>query len=1054
MNLSINLLSDYESLYHVIVKDVLKHKREECSKDAPNDVCSDMDCKNIYTLDQNDFKCYITLKNQNSYLKKVYKKIDEIENDNNIIDIQHQNIKNKEKVIEGYTGIIIFILSMIILYYLYIIYVNVNVGEKAFRDNDNIKGYIAKYNMRSLYCNNINIIAVLIYLARFANNYQTNEINKLDNEKKKLNKINDTTLSNINTAIDDLKDDKHLTNGDLDDNNISNISTKLHTFITEYKEAEDQTNNNKLMKEKKIKDINHLFTDFKHIIYKQENNFKDVIIDNSTQIHCLMNLIINRKKCSDEIEAIKCSLNNKCGIEGLIDVNSKSGFNNNTENMSITDDEIDIFFNKIKKETFNKNSKYELNNLYIFKVIKNIFISKIYHNEIEKSEFIKFIYNHFDKVNLKDENIEINKFDIILNYKSIINIIYSDYEIYKKTENKDKHKKIGNIISKSRFNHILKYYTTDQLKELDTKLKDTITKIDTFKRTFEHEIYEDIESQKNTNQYINDFSKLIISISVIDFACYLFEQLSKIATNNSNKNNNTATKITPEDTTIIVLETVRRLSFIILVNMIIFSYHYKIKSITDIQELIIKNNNDVFSTNLENLREKMNNMIIIKNIDDYENKQDELDSVLQIYSIESDTKNDKRIFSRYNSGNNYTILDEDDITNIVIEDFYNNLIEVMRLYECCSFLNRNPKVPIFPWTEFTINIIFVAITLLVATQLLISFNPMDLIEKIKETIDSKVTQRINNMDGGGRMPASHKSVMSAATKIGGGVKEDLEKRKNELELKGLGYGKIKELEIKGLGYGKIKELEKRKNETKNILEKIKLYREKYTSKINNILLSYAILNKEIKELKEKKIEIFTEKGNNVSSIIDSIEKNIIKLENNRNIRKDKILTNIKKYTKEYNETTKKLIRNKDIDKIFENQKIKELFNEKLNFTDELIEYINSIESMSTDDLDDVAKEAEDDKDELLQNIEKIDDKIIKEYFEDVLEKEYSINKKDLEKMEKVIKEINEKREQNSPENYELNAKYLLNGVIISLSLYYSYNIYWSTMEHQKNLYRI
>ena len=757
MNLSINLLSDYESLYHVIVKDVLKHKREECSKDALNKKKIDR-CSDIYNLKQVDFKSYLTPENQsevtkqNLYLKKVYKKLDEIENDNNIIDIQHKNIENKEKVIEGYTGIIIFILSMIIIYYLYIIYVNVNVGIKPPTGGENIKGYIAKYNMRSLYCNNINIIAVLIYLAIFANNYQTNEINKLDNEKNKLNIINDTTLSNIKTELAGLKtelkglvsDDKDLTNGDLDDNNISNISTKLHRFITEYKEAEDETNNNKLMKEKKIKDINHLFTDFKHIIYKQENNFKDVIIDNSNNIYCLMNLLLYKNKCNTELEIIKCSLNNKCGIGGLIDVNSKSGFNNNLDTVLKTDVEIDIFFNKIKKETFNKNSKYELNNLYIFKVIKNIFISKIYHNEIEKSEFIKFIYNHFDKVNLKDENIEINKFDIILNYKSIINIIYNDYEIYKKTENKDKHKKIGNIISKSRFNHILKYYTTDQLKELDTKLKDTITKIDTFKRTFEHEIYEDIESQKNTNQYINDFSKLIISISVIDFACYLFEQLSKIATNN----NNNATKITPEDTTIIVLETVRRLSFIILVNMIIFSYHYKIKSITDIQELIIKNNNDVFSTNLENLREKMNNMIIIKNIDDYENKQDELDSVLQIYSIESDTKNDKRIFSRYNSGNNYTILDEDDITNIVIEDFYNNLIEVMRLYECCSFLNRNPKVPIFPWTEFTINIIFVAITLLVATQLLISFNPMDLIEKIKETIDSKVTQRINNMDGG------------------------------------------------------------------------------------------------------------------------------------------------------------------------------------------------------------------------------------------------------------------------------------------------------------------
>ena len=87
----------------------------------------------------------------------------------------------------------------------------------------------------------------------------------------------------------------------------------------------------------------------------------------------------------------------------------------------------------------------------------------------------------------------------------------------------------------------------------------------------------------------------------------------------------------------------------------------------------------------------------------------------------------------------------------------------------------------------------------------------------------------------------------------------------------------------------------------------------------------------------------------------------------------------------------------------------------------------------------------------------INEKLIKDidtYFEDVLKKEYSINDNHLKEMEKVIKEINEKRKQNSPENYELNAKYLLNGVIISLSLYYSYNIYWSTMEHQKNLYRI
>ena len=72
----------------------------------------------------------------------------------------------------------------------------------------------------------------------------------------------------------------------------------------------------------------------------------------------------------------------------------------------------------------------------------------------------------------------------------------------------------------------------------------------------------------------------------------------------------------------------------------------------------------------------------------------------------------------------------------------------MRLYECCSFLNKNPKLPLFPWTEFTINIIFAIIVGVVAIQLFISFNPMDLIEKIKENIDNKITEKINNMEGG------------------------------------------------------------------------------------------------------------------------------------------------------------------------------------------------------------------------------------------------------------------------------------------------------------------
>ena len=1119
MNLSIDLLSDYNNLYYLINDEVLQHKRTLCSKEPVRPQSLRPRCSNK-TLETSDFQLYLTpidsanLSKQNSYLKNIYNKTDKLsvelkltttttttttqddddeddddEKKTNIIKTQKNSIQKKIDILKEYHGIIIFVLVMLILYYIYVLVINVNIAlpnitGSGGNENANFENrkFIGQYNMRSLYCNNINIIAVLSFLIETANKYKKYEVDKLKDEKNKLTEIDDKTITTMNEELKTIKtkleplvsENNQLNSQNYTNSKIDEISGNLKTFYDKYREAKKVVNNNKLMKEQKIKDINHLFTDFKYIIYKQENNFKDIIIDNSNNIYCLMNMILYKKKCNNEIESIKCSLNNKCGIKGLVDINSKTGFKNNLE--IIDDNEIDIFFNKIKNETFNKNTKYELNNLNIFKVIKNIFISKIYHNDIEKSEFIKFIYNHFDKVNLKDENIEINKFDIILNYKSLINIIYNDYEIYKKTENKDKPRKIGNIISRARFNHILKYYNTTQMKEFRKNLQDTNDKIDEFKKVFRHEILYDIKSRRNTNGYIKSFTRLILAISIIDFLCYFFEEASKLARSNI-KNNNTKEKIENNNNpSLVVLNLLRRISFIMLINMILYSYQYKNESFIDVQELIMQNNNNIFSKNLSDLEEKMSNMIIIKDIKEYKNKSDksELNRVLKIYSIEAVVNNNKTIFSRYNSGDNYTILDEDDITNIVIEDFYYNLIEVMRLYECCSFLNRNPKVPLFPWTEFTINIIFVAITVLVATQLLISFNPMNLIEKIKENIDNKITQKINNMDGGARQSTYEYLIRgedSTPRKIAKKIETEIGRMKVEKNIK------AKELKLKELGYDKrkIKQFEKRKNETlkdiQSLADNINNYIFKLDSGIEYHLRNY---NKEINEIQSKIDGMDKMNSNNISLRIKDLEENKKNLEKEKSIKKNELLNTMKKNAKKYEKIFNELTKNKDLNKILLNKLSSENKPELIETYEDVLFIIFNYEDFvnyyykdsdttinkGSDTKETSSKDKKFDKfaNKLLEKV-KIDQNLIQDidtYFKDVLEKEYSfsINEEKLKDINNLLNQIIEHRENNSPENYELNAKYLLNGVIISLSLYYTYNIYWSTAEYQKNLYRI
>jgi len=715
--MSFNILGHYENLHNIINNPVLMNKISMCptNKDTEPTICGTMVCGDIYTLGENDFKCYLTPKDENiiakqvTYLKNINATIIDMNesNESNVVETLKSTITKEKKLVNAFNGIIIGVMILVMIIIVIIAFATTTTpppGSKVSNSvpANNPSGFEGFKASTNTILTTLSIIGLLIYICFISNEYSNHKTNKLTNEYNKIESIGNNIDTSINTNLTSLK--TQLDNMDLDNitgnnytDNIGNISGYLNTFNKDYIKEKEQLTNNKLVKEKKLNEINHLFTDFKHIIYKQENNFKDVIVDNSTQIHCLMNLIINRKECSNEIEAIKCSLNNKCGIEGLIDVNSKSGFNNNIGDILKSSEEIDIFFNKLKKETFNKNIKYDLNNLTIFKVIKNIFVSKIYLNEIDKHEFVKYIYDHFDKIDLKKENIEISKFNIISNYKTFINIIYNDYEIYKKTKNKNNTGKIGNIVNKSTFNNIIKYYNTEELEDIRQKLIHNIHEIEIFKNIYKDEIFNDINSSLNSNKYIKYASYFLIAISIIEFIKYTILGASDDGEGDLDSIVLLSSKI------------LRNLSLIVLLNIILFSYWYKKEAYLEVQKLIITDNNNTFSKNLKDLQNKLKNMISVKKIKEYDDNSAELEVLLNIYNIKSDTKNDKRIFSKQNSGDNYTILDEDDIVNIVTEDFYNSLKEVMGIYECCSFLNKNTKVILFPWTDFTINIIFIAI---------------------------------------------------------------------------------------------------------------------------------------------------------------------------------------------------------------------------------------------------------------------------------------------------------------------------------------------------------
>ena len=636
------------------------------------------------------------------------------------------------------------------------------------------------------------VLFYIVYLVRFNFKYYIELINlEYDNYKS----VKNIEIKNIHSSLTDIKSivDKIVC---IRKSNCGNSSSSTTTsteagekamteyyntrgslasyiiiFNDNYLKLDKALIDNKLAKEEKIQDINVIFNNYKDIIYKENNRFDNIVVDNEKHVVCLMNILLYKGNNDNVSEDIVCNLNNSDGLRGLIEKNkinpsadadanpddadagggaddadadaddadadadagggadadagggadeafeadaTNTVMLNGLENIGV--DAADGLYELFTGNTLDESNKFELLNNPLFNVILNIFKMKIYKYNIKKHDFIVYIYSHFENMDLeKNEITEIGKFDVINNYKTIINIIYSEYETYKKLQVTNK-----NIprhqISLNKFNEIVEHSTIQNIEDNDLLLKNTKKKLEYFKKLHGGQIYNDIRKEQRFNRSLEYFTYLSLFITIL--------QLIKVI----------YTKKFKDDFVEDAIDVTKYISFALLFNAIVLSYWYRKTTNTDYSEMLIRNNDNIFKDELDKLNKHLEEVITIKGIGT--NTGGKLRTLLNKYNISKGTNNNEVIYSQ-NIGGQYIILEERDVKNMVYEDYYVQLTRVIHIHECCSFLTRKKKIPVFPWTDFTVNLIFYIIIFLIVFNIFLindDLNPFAIVNNLKNRL--------------------------------------------------------------------------------------------------------------------------------------------------------------------------------------------------------------------------------------------------------------------------------------------------------------------------------
>jgi hypothetical protein len=230
------------------------------------------------------------------------------------------------------------------------------------------------------------------------------------------------------------------------------------------------------------------------------------------------------------------------------------------------------------------------------------------------------------------------------------------------------------------------------------------------------ELYNDIRKEQRFNKSLEYLCYIILSISLLQIIKILYTK--------------------EFDTNFVddAIDVTKYLTFILLLNSIILSYWYRKTTRTDYSEMVIKNNDNEFIKELNILNSKLQDVKKIKNLSSLDSSVISLLNENKI-SFEYNTNSDK-IFS-LDIGDDKVIIDERDVKNIIYEKYYIQLSKILNIHECCSFLTKKKKVPVFPWTDFTINLIFYIIIFLILFNVFLindDLNPFAIINNLKSRL--------------------------------------------------------------------------------------------------------------------------------------------------------------------------------------------------------------------------------------------------------------------------------------------------------------------------------
>ena len=752
-----SIVDDYLSTYNNIVEPIISRKKDYCDSTSSG---INYNCTDIYIISQTDINLFLN-DTANVDLEKYkvnirdsarnFLKDRRIEDSHLNKDTEYYFIIDREidfytKIDNNYNTVIKIIetIKYITILYLFYIYFAIPLFMEGGNENLDYKKAINnlkdKGKLKSSVLDGGTLISVCYLMFETINSYfkQEHDINE-----SKINKLNQ--LNNSDGAITKLK------------NLIQTFSTSLinsgnlYSFITNFKKVnkENLTNNN-YSKNNKIKKMNEFFTEMKQIILINDNKFNNVLVDNHSQIICLMKLLLHQNQDSmsqNEIDNKNCSIGMDEGFEGLLKYNKISSNDNNGIKRTFYDENnfkkiISDFYNKIKTEVIDTSYKNTLGNNEVFKTICNIFIVRIKYYNLKKIDFIKYIYKYFSYH--KEKEGKLSKLEIINNYKSLINIIYERYELWSNINNKKEYL-VSNIISKSRFIQIMNKYETTDIKNLIEKLDETIDDIQDYKHIYREDILDDIKIKHNHDTRLKKLFYVVFISSILQLIGFLTTGYV-FPPNNAN--------ITPkqkEKTTKVVLKNLTLISILLFFNILLFSNWFKSSADTAFERATILDSNNKF---LDKLHELHTGLDLLKKVKDDPSSID-LVPEYNIYSHRiPDNVNGKKYYYKKNSDKNYTLLDKSDVNNFVIEDLYLKMSDLLRLHSCCSFLKEQDKKVVLPYHEIVTNFLLILVTITVIFYLISdpSINPFDIFNrlitnkkirdrKIKNMLEEKTKQK-------------------------------------------------------------------------------------------------------------------------------------------------------------------------------------------------------------------------------------------------------------------------------------------------------------------------